>query len=184
LLAAFWAVPLAGQGAPPGPRDIAFRAQCDGTEQRYALLLPSPFDPARPHDLLIALHGHGSDRWQFMRPTRDETRAVLDVAARHALILVTPDYRAGTSWMGPKAEADVTQIVGELKTQYRSRKVLLCGGSMGGSSALRCLAPGSNRRLGIHERNRQLPGVREFSGCDPFLIWRDQAADPARVQTP
>jgi hypothetical protein len=50
-----------------------------------------------------------------MRPTRGETRAVLDVAARHGLILVTPDYRATKSWMGPKAEADLTQIIEELK---------------------------------------------------------------------
>ena len=38
--------------------------------------------------------------------------------------------------MGPKAEADLTQIIGQLKARYRIRRVLLCGGSMGGSSAL------------------------------------------------
>ena len=118
------------------PQDIAFTARCDGTEQRYLLLPPRDFTAGTPHDLLIALHGHGSDRWQFMRPTRGETRAVLDVAARHGLILVTPDYRATKSWMGPKAEADLTQIIEELKARYRIGKVLLCGGSMGASSAL------------------------------------------------
>jgi len=46
-------------------RDIPFVAPCDGTEQRYVLMLPEPFESDRPHDVLIALHGHGSDRWQF-----------------------------------------------------------------------------------------------------------------------
>ncbi len=136
LNALLLAISVAPQATPPQPRDMAFTAACDGTEQRYVLLPPPAFDAARPYDVLIALHGHGSDRWQFMRPTRDETRAVLDMAARHALILVTPDYRAPTSWMGPKAEADTTQIIAQLKGQYRIRKVLICGGSMGGSAAL------------------------------------------------
>ena len=29
------------------------------------------------------LHGHGSDRWQFMGRSSEETRAVLDAAAKH-----------------------------------------------------------------------------------------------------
>lgn len=115
---------------------VAFTARCDGAEQRYVLRLPAGFDAGRPHEALIARHGHGPDRWQFMRRTRDETRAVLDVASRRRLILVSPDYRALTSWMGPKAEADLTQIIGELRVRYRIGRVFLCGGSMGGSSAL------------------------------------------------
>ena len=65
-----------------------------------------------PHDLLVALHGHGSDRWQFIRDGRDECRGTREAAARHGAILVSPDYRAPTSWMGPKAEADLVQIDG------------------------------------------------------------------------
>ena len=42
--------------------DIAFTAACDGTEQRYILTLPLGYQASQPHDLLIALHGHGSDR--------------------------------------------------------------------------------------------------------------------------
>jgi pimeloyl-ACP methyl ester carboxylesterase len=52
------------------------------------------------------------------------------------MIYASPDYRAKTSWMGPKAEADVVQIIVELKRQHRIRRVFLCGGSMGGTSAL------------------------------------------------
>jgi pimeloyl-ACP methyl ester carboxylesterase len=119
----------------PQPQDIAFTAQCDGTEQRYVLLLPRGFEAGRAHDMLIALHGLLSDRWQFVRPERDEPRAVLDVAARHNLILVTPEYRL-TSPMGATAEADVTQIIGEMKARYRIGKVFICGASLGGGSSL------------------------------------------------
>jgi len=117
-------------------QDVAFHANCDGTEQRYVLMLPEPFESGRPHDVLVALHGHGSDRWQFAKDMRDECRAVRDVAAEHDMIFVSPDYRAKTSWMGPKAEADVVQIIEELKQRYAVRKVFLCGGSMGGTACL------------------------------------------------
>ncbi|MCC6443311.1 MAG: alpha/beta fold hydrolase [Armatimonadetes bacterium] len=104
--------------------------------QRYVLLLPEDFRKGREYHLLIALHGHGSDRWQYVREERGECRGVRDVAARYGMILVSPDYRAKTSWMGPKAEADVRQIIGAMRRQYRIGKLFLAGGSMGGSSAL------------------------------------------------
>lgn len=118
------------------PIDVAFRARCDGTEQRYVLIEPPGYDRAKPCDLLIALHGHGSDRWQFATDNRDECRAARDVAARHSMLYASPDYRAKTSWMGPKAESDVLQIIADLKAGRRIERVFLCGGSMGGSSAL------------------------------------------------
>lgn len=118
------------------PIDVAFTASVDGTVQRYVEVLPADFSPESPHDALIALHGHGSDRWQFIHAERDECRAARDVAAAHSMIFVSPDYRAKTSWMGPKAEADLLQIIGELKAKYTVKRVFLCGGSMGGASTL------------------------------------------------
>ena len=118
------------------PREIAFRAKWDGTEQRYLVRLPANFDTNQPHSMLIALHGHGSDRWQFAKNSRDECRAARDAAARHQWIFVSPDYRAKTSWMGPAAEADLLQILDDLNRQYRLENVIVCGGSMGGASAL------------------------------------------------
>jgi len=116
--------------------DVTFVAQVDGTEQKYVLMLPEGFAPADAHDILIALHGHGADRWQFVKDPRDECRAARDVAAAHNMIYVSPDYRAPTSWMGPKAEADLVQIIDELEAQYRVSRVFLCGGSMGGTASL------------------------------------------------
>ncbi len=119
-----------------GPVDVAFKAKVDGSIQRYVLLLPQNFDMSRKHHLVIALHGHGSDRWQYIRDERGECRGARDVAARYGMIYVSPDYRASTSWMGPDAEADVKQIIHDLRRKYKIGKVFLVGASMGGTSVL------------------------------------------------
>jgi len=116
--------------------DVEFKADADGSSQRYVEMLPQDFQPTTPCDVLIALHGHGSDRWQYVKDERDECKAARDFAARHAMIMVSPDYRAKTSWMGPQAEADLVQIIALLRNKYRIRKVFLAGGSMGGTSVL------------------------------------------------
>jgi pimeloyl-ACP methyl ester carboxylesterase len=118
------------------PVEIPFKAAVDGSPQLCVELLPPEFDPAQPHDVLIALHGHGSDRWQFIRDGRDECRAFRDMAAKHGLILVSPDYRAKTSWMGPAAEADLLQIIADTRKRHKTTRFLVGGGSMGGTSAL------------------------------------------------
>ena len=118
------------------PIDVPFKARFDQSEQRYVLLLPNDYQEGNPRDLVIALHGHGSDRWQFATNERGECKGARDAAAAHGLIFVSPDYRAKTSWMGPAAEADLVQLIKKLKSKYGSRRVVLCGGSMGATSAL------------------------------------------------
>ncbi len=117
------------------PVEVAFQAKLDGTEQRYVLVAP-PGVVAKPVDLLIVLHGHGRDRWQFVKETFPAAVAVREFASAHGMLLVSPDYRHATSWMGPAAEADLLQIIEDLKSQYSIHKIYLCGGSMGGTSAL------------------------------------------------
>jgi lysophospholipase L1-like esterase/pimeloyl-ACP methyl ester carboxylesterase len=117
-------------------QDVAFTARVDNSEQRYVLAIPGGRDSQRPHDLLIALHGHGSDRWQFVKDERGECRGLRELAAQHQMIFVSPDYRAKTSWMGPLAEADVLQILDDLHGRFRIRNVIIAGGSMGGTAAL------------------------------------------------
>ncbi len=135
------------------PKDIAFKAEADGTEQRYVEMLPEPFDAAVEHHVVIALHGHGSDRWQYVKDGRDECRAARDVAAKHGMLFVSPDYRARTSWMGPKAEADVVQIIAELRKRHKVGKVFLVGGSMGGSAALTFAALHPDLIAGVSSQN-------------------------------
>ena len=127
--------PLAGTNETQ-TTDVSFTAVCDGTEQRYVLMLPAGFETNQSHALLIALHGHGSDRWQFINDPREECRATREAALAREMIYVSPDYRARTSWMGPKAEADLVQIISSLKKEYRVLRVFLCGGSMGGTGSL------------------------------------------------
>lgn len=118
------------------PQDIQFTANCDHTIQKYVMILPEKFSDLKSYSLLIALHGHGSDRWQFIKNTRGECKAARDIASKYNMLYVSPDYRARTSWMGPKAESDLIQIINDLNVKYKVRKVFLCGGSMGGSSSL------------------------------------------------
>lgn len=116
--------------------DVVFKSTLDGTDQRYVLMLPPSFDPTMEHDVIIALHGHGADRWQFVKDERSEATAFRTFAAKYSMIAISPDYRAKTSWMGASAEADLVQVIEEVTQKYRTRKVFLIGGSMGGTSAL------------------------------------------------
>jgi len=118
------------------PADLEFKASVDGSVQKYVEMLPRGFDREKPHDILIALHGHGSDRWQYVKQERGECKGARDTAARHGMIFVSPDYRAATSWMGPKAEADMVQLIALLRARHKTRKVFLVGASMGGTSVL------------------------------------------------
>ena len=112
--------------------DCSFTATVNGTEQKY--LLSAPKGVSGPVDVLVNLHGHGSDRTQI-REERGECKAVRDAAAERGMALVSPDYRAKTSWMGPTAEADTLQLLDILARRFGGR-IFLCGGSMGGTSAL------------------------------------------------
>lgn len=118
------------------PTDVAFSAACDGSTQHYMQLLPANFDPQKQYDVIIALHGSGSDRTQFATGVFDEARATRDAAANHDMIMICPDYRATTSWMNAAAEADIVQIIQNLKTRYHVGKTFLTGASMGGTGTL------------------------------------------------
>ncbi len=72
------------------PVDVAFSARLDGSEQRYVIVMPDGAQPTGPVSVLIALHGHGSDRWQFVRHERDECRAARDAAAKRRMLFVAP----------------------------------------------------------------------------------------------
>lgn len=144
---------LAAENSPPASRDqmpggrmeeVQFRADFDGSVQHYVLIHP-PRRPSagdqealsvQPDTALITLHGHGSDRWQFVKSTRGECAGSRKVSVEHGLLMVSPDYRAKTSWMGPAAEADLVQIIHQLRREHGISRILLSGGSMGGTGAL------------------------------------------------
>jgi pimeloyl-ACP methyl ester carboxylesterase len=127
---------IADDPAQATPSDRTFTADHDGSPQKFVLVLPQEYVCGQSFDMLIALHGHGADRWQFVRDSRDECRAARDVAAANRMIFISPDYRATTSWMGPAAEADLVQIISLLRLEFSVKRVFICGGSMGGTGAL------------------------------------------------
>ncbi|MCA8994820.1 MAG: alpha/beta fold hydrolase [Planctomycetaceae bacterium] len=116
--------------------DQTFVADYDGTQQKYVVLTPPGMSEKAPVSILITLHGHGSDRWQFVQQTRGECQAARDVALEHHMLMVSPDYRAKTSWMGPAAEADMVQLIRILRDTYNVELIIVSGGSMGGTGAL------------------------------------------------
>jgi lysophospholipase L1-like esterase/predicted esterase len=124
------------QSSRPQVQDISFTSRHDGSVQKYILMEPATDSGDKPRSILVALHGHGSDRWQFVNDSRSECRAARDAAERFGMIYVSPDYRARTSWMGPAAEADMVQIIDDIRRSHGVEKVVICGGSMGGTAAL------------------------------------------------
>ena len=134
-------------------QEIDFKADFDGSIQKYIIRLPGDFDPDIEHDLMIGLHGHGSDRYQFAQEERGECKGARDVASRHQMVFVSPDYRAKTSWMGSAAEADMVQLIGLLKDQYKIRKVFIVGASMGGTAVLTFAALHSDMVDGVCSLN-------------------------------
>ncbi|MFO0798255.1 MAG: alpha/beta fold hydrolase [Gemmataceae bacterium] len=161
--AAVVAAVLAAAGVLRSADDVPFVARHDKTEQRYVVVTPKGFDPKRANTAVVAFHGHGSDRWQFVTQDRGECKGTRDVAAAHGFLLVCPDYRAKTSWMGPAAEADVLQILDELKEKYGVRRVVVAGGSMGGTAALAFAALHPDRVAGCVSLNGTANLV-EFAG--------------------
>ena len=170
------------------PRDGEFRSELDGSVQRYVELLPEPFDPAQETHLLIGLHGHGSDRWQYVRQERGECRGARDVALKHGMIFLSPDYRAPDSWMGPAAEADLVQIICEARARHRIGRVVLGGGSMGGTSALIFAALHPERVDGVVSQNGTANMIEYDRFQDSIRRWyggtKEQRPDEYRKRSP
>jgi predicted esterase len=141
--------------------DVAFTATYDGTTQSYIQILPASFDTLVTHDMMIALHGAGSDRWQFATDTRDECRAARDAATQNDMIYISPDYRGSTSFMGIAAEADVVQIIHDLRARYRVNRTFITGASMGGMSCLTFAE--------LHPD--MIDGVASMNGTGNFFEW-------------
>jgi len=148
-------------------RDVVFVADCDRSRQRYVLVATGEISRGTACDVLVVLHGHGGDRWQFVRENRGECRACRDVVAERRMLMVSPDYR-GDSWMGPKAEADLIQILRQMRMQYRVRRVFLAGASMGGTAALTFTALHPEMVDGVVALNA-VANLVEFDSFEPAL---------------
>lgn len=117
------------------PTEQRFVADYDNTLQSYLELLPpmvADIDTA-----VIAFHGHGSHREQFMTPGiyDDAFTPVMQLLCERNIVYIAPEYR-GNSWMNAAAVSDCRQIICSLRAAYGVKHIVLIGGSMGGTSVL------------------------------------------------
>jgi len=116
------------------PQNCNFISSYDGTTQTYLLDVP---DQHPPRGIVVYLHGAGSNQDQGMdeqifNGTFGWCRQWL---YEKGWVYACPEYRGKDSWMNQSAEADVTQLITLLHKQFKISKLILSGGSMGGTSA-------------------------------------------------
>jgi pimeloyl-ACP methyl ester carboxylesterase len=91
--------------------------------------------PGKPRcDWAVVLHGHGSGGDQLL--TRPDIRDQWLPALRSAGLGILSVNLRGNAWMSPAAVNDLHGLIGWLKQTHPAGKLFLCGGSMGGTSAL------------------------------------------------
>lgn len=129
---------------PPPGRDLRhhYHSEIDGTDQPYALYVPSSYDENLGLPLVINLHGTSAG----MSPdyvgqtsehySADENAAPLWAAERHGALLLTPFGRGITEFRGI-GENDVFCAVADVKQHYRvdQNRISITGLSMGGTGA-------------------------------------------------
>ncbi len=119
----------------PGLREGAFASPYDGEPETF---LELDFRTGEPTPLLVIyLHGAASTQEQGMTAgiyhgAFEEWGATL---AERGAVYLCPHYRGG-SWLGPAAEAALVELLRLAREHYRPQRVILAGGSMGGTSAL------------------------------------------------
>jgi len=144
-----------------------FTSRHDGTIQEHLLQLPETF-PVRGG--VIYLHGATNHLDQGMNEEIFEgTFKYLKLWARNrGFAYACPEYR-GDSWMNEAAESDVAQLVSVLREEFRVRRPVMVGGSMGATAALIFAA----RRPGT------LEGVIAFCpATDMVLLYRSWEEGP------
>lgn len=87
--------------------------------------------------LVICLHGSKSHQDQGMTHTiyQNAFGHWAEVFNANRAIYICPEYR-GNSWMSAAAESDLVEIIQWAEQRYEPERILLMGGSMGGTSAL------------------------------------------------
>lgn len=129
-----------------------------GRDIGYSLFVPSSYDDAKAHPLIVALHGLGSTAQQMIR-----YRGLTDLAESHGYVVVAPQGYNNHGWygslgpginrfserfstpsqpdpenLGELSEKDVLNVLGIVKGEFNidSDRVCLMGHSMGGGGTL------------------------------------------------
>lgn len=120
-----------------GIEEHTFTASHDGTAQTY-LVKDFRATPGNPAPLLVVyLHGATFHQTQGMTAEiyGNAFGRLADALQARNAVFICPEYR-GNSWMSAAAEEDLNDIFRLARQQYQPQKILLMGGSMGGTSSL------------------------------------------------
>lgn len=82
---------------------------------------------------VVVIHGHGSHGDQIF--TRPDLKPRVPFMISKELGILSPNLR-DNAWMSPEAAEDLTKLILYAKKQYGWEKIILCSGSMGGTSNL------------------------------------------------
>lgn len=120
----------------PGIEEHHFVSSFDGSEQTFLL---KDFRLGTQAGPLVVIYLHGACSHQEQGMTSGIYGGFFESwgieLTRHQAVYVCPEYR-GDSWMGPAAESDLAEIVRYLRQSMPVAKIILAGGSMGGTSTL------------------------------------------------
>lgn len=113
---------------------LNFVSDFDKTSQPYLIMKPE--NPI-PDGIVIYLHGATNHMEQGFNTTifNGTFSRLQNLLYKKNYIYVCPEYR-GDSWMNEAAESDIVQLVNILKKNFKTQKVYIMGGSMGGTSSL------------------------------------------------
>lgn len=113
-------VPLVGNNFPEGMLRLEY-------ENDWALVYPGGKIG------VVVIHGHGSHGDQIF--TRPDMLSWGSFAISKGLGILSPNLR-DNAWMSPEAADDLTELIQYAKEHYGWEKIILCSGSMGGTSNL------------------------------------------------
>ena len=121
------------EGALPEPVREYVNCSADGSSWPYLLQLPE----GEPQAILVYLHGHYADERQGMAlgTYNDCFGKLRGECLRRQWVYACP-YYGGNTWMNALSESGLADLIGALGARWPGRPVYLCGGSMGGTSAL------------------------------------------------
>lgn len=134
MTALFLAACSSAFSAPlPPPVRETFNCSADGSCWPYLLQLPT----GDPKAVLIYLHGHYGDITQGMTEGTygDAFGKLRRECLQRGWAYVCAWY-GGNTWMGPLGESGLADLIAHLRQRWPRQPLYLCGGSMGGSSAL------------------------------------------------
>lgn len=108
-------------------------SKVDSFQDRYLIEYPASMSS----DLIVFyLHGGLSHAEQgFCDEYQWCFKKLGDEVIRRGGVYVSPEYR-GDSWMNEATETDMKALITSLKERFEASKVIITGGSMGGTSAL------------------------------------------------